>query len=135
MATRTTINSDARAALIVQICKALDDLEAQRDRISAEIRELRNTKIKGELDMKLSDFAFVRRLYKLEDNDRTRLFTTLHEGFNALGVGDQLSFMTALDPEAQRLADLAAEDDDKRPGPATLDPEPGRRRRRSATAH
>jgi hypothetical protein len=86
-------NSKARAKVIRSVCKDLASLEAQRDEINSSMRELRQTKIKGDLGMKLSDFGAAYRLYKLEGDARATFFDALRETFEALGVGDQLSFL------------------------------------------
>src|SRR5690606_2806344 len=85
-------NAQARKKIIRDVCRELVRLEAQRKEISEKISELKNTKIKGDLGMKIADFAMAYRLYQLEGEDRDKLFDTLRETFSALGVGAQLDF-------------------------------------------
>lgn len=90
-------NSAARKDAIRKVIKDLKALEAKREVITADIRELKQTVIKGDLNLKMADFAFARRLYDLDTDDRNTFFGTLRETFDALGQGDQLGFLDALE--------------------------------------
>jgi hypothetical protein len=89
-----------RAQAIRDACRDIANLEAERDGVSEQIREIRQKIVKGELGMKLADFGMAYRLYKLEDDDRDELFGTIRECFSALGVGEQLDFLKAVDKAA-----------------------------------
>lgn len=88
-------NSAARAEIIRSACREIADLEKDREAIGAQIREIKQKRIKGDLDMKLADFGAVYRLYGLEDDRRDQFMDTLRECFEALGVGGQLNFLDA----------------------------------------
>ena len=88
-------NAKLRAETIRDVCRQLDALEADRDALTKEIRDLKNTRIKGDLSMKIADFDATRRLYKLEGPDRDTFFDALREGFAALGIGQQLDWIAA----------------------------------------
>ncbi len=92
-------NSAARPAQITKVIEELSGLEAKRKVIGAQIRELKQTKIKGDLGMKIVDFNAAYRLYQLEDEDRRAYLETLQETFQALGIGEQLDWLIA-QPEA-----------------------------------
>ena len=89
-------NVAARKDTIRDVCKKLQALESQRKDISEEIASLKQTKIKGDLGMKIGDFNTAYRLYQLEGDDRDQLLDTLRETFEALGVGAQLDFLGAM---------------------------------------
>lgn len=88
-------NAKARRSSIKKVCRDLAGLIAQRDEVSASIRELKQKVIKGDLGMKIGDFNTAFRLYSLEDDARDLFLDTLRETFEALGVGQQLSFLDA----------------------------------------
>ncbi len=88
-------NAKLRKEIIAGVCRQLADLNAKKDGISAEIRTIKQKRIKGDLDMKISDFNFAMRLYDLEGDNRDELLSTIQETFDALGVGEQLDFITA----------------------------------------
>lgn len=85
----------ARKEIIRAACQKITNLQAQRDGINADIREITNTEIKGALGMKVGDFKIALRLYQLEGADRDQLLDTVRETFEALGVGEQLDWVTA----------------------------------------
>lgn len=101
-------NAQARKKIIRDVCRELVQLEGKRKEIGEKISELKNTKIKGDLGMKIADFAMAYRLYQLEGEDRDKLFDTLRETFQALGVGAQLDWIDGIGNEA---AERAAMDD------------------------
>lgn len=84
-------NTPARADIINKAIRDINGLEAERKAIGADIREIKQKIIKGDLTMKIADFNAALRLYQLEDDARAEFFDTLHETFNALGLGEQLS--------------------------------------------
>lgn len=89
-------NSAARADTIRDVIRELSALEAERKSISEQIREIKQTRIKGDLGMKIADFQAAYRLYQLEGDARDTFFDTLRETFSALGVGGQLNFLEAM---------------------------------------
>lgn len=93
-------NSKARAAIIQSVCREIEALEDERASINDSIRELKSKKIKGDLGMKIADFNAAYRLYKLEDEKRDQYLDTLKECFDALGAGDQLNFLPAMEADA-----------------------------------
>lgn len=89
-----------RKTIIIDVIRRLSILEAERKALSDEMREIRNREIKGDLGMKLSDFNVARRLYLLEGDDRRQMLSTIRETFDALGVGEQLDWITATERAA-----------------------------------
>jgi len=94
---RNTANLDndagARAEVIRQAINEIGKLEARRKAISEQIREIKQVRVKGELDMKISDFNIAYRLQGLEGNDRDKMLDTCRECFDALGLGEQLDWV------------------------------------------
>lgn len=88
-------NASARRQVILDVCAELASLEARRREIGEQIAELKQTRIKGDLGMKISDFSAAYRLYRLDDEDRDQFIDTLRETFEALGVGGQLDWLSA----------------------------------------
>lgn len=106
-------NSDGeidRPALIKSTCAELDRLEGERKELSDKISKLKNENIKGKLGMKIADFNITRRLYSLEGDNRDQLLATIKEGFDALGAGDQLDFIAAME-RTQGPANQESDDD------------------------
>ncbi len=97
-------NSAARAETIRAAARWLSDHEADVKALREEISAYKATHIKGDLGFKLSDWNTLYRLYQLEGDDRDKLIDTIREGFAALGVGEQGSFMAAMDPEPRPKA-------------------------------
>lgn len=95
---------EQRAEAIRETCAELQRLLDERAAITEQMKSLRNTRIKGDLGMKISDFNVAFRLYQLEHEDRDSLLDTLRECFSALGVGDQLNWLDAV-AEQPRLAE------------------------------
>jgi hypothetical protein len=92
-------NSAARADTIRAAARWLSDREAEVKSLRQEIAEYKAKHIKGDLGFKLSDWNTLYRLYGLEGDDRDKLIDTIREGFEALGIGEQGSFMDAMDPQ------------------------------------
>lgn len=88
-------NTAVRKDIIMSVIKEVSSLEAQRKSIGEEIRSIKQTKIKGDLGMKIGDFNVAMRLYSLEGDDRDELLDTIHETFDALGMGEQLDWVAA----------------------------------------
>ena len=93
-----------RAQTIREACREIAALEAERAAIGEQIRKVKQSKIKGELGMKLADFNAALRLYRLENDDRDEFFDTLRETFAALGVGEQLDWLDVADNGGFRTA-------------------------------
>lgn len=118
----------ARKKIIRAACQKITNLQAQRDGINADIREVTNTEIKGALGMKVGDFKIALRLYQLEGADRDQLLDTVRETFNALGVGEQLDWVTASQRAAAtttEAVDEGAEAAAVQRGPVGAKPKPG----------
>ena len=86
---------EARANIIREACRKITALQDKRAAINAEMSEIKNTDIKGALGMKVGDFAIALRLHQLDGADRDQLLDTVHETFGAMGVGEQLDWVTA----------------------------------------
>jgi len=97
-------NIKARAEIIQEVCRKVSELEAKRKQIGADISELKNKRIKGDLSMKIGDFNIAYRLYNLEGDARDELLDTVRETFNALGVGEQLDWLQASERADSRAA-------------------------------
>lgn len=95
-------NAEARAGAIRDICRDIDGLAAERKVISDQIREIKQKRVKGDLDMKIADFNVAYRLYQLEQDDRDKLLDTLRETFSALGMGGQLDFLPAVETAPEK---------------------------------
>lgn len=107
MTETTNHNSQARAAIIAEVMRDLDRIDGEIAELQEERTKIKNTRIKGDLGMKLADFAVLRRFRDLEDEERDRLFDTLREGFAALGIGGQHSFLGALDDKVVPMSEAA----------------------------
>lgn len=92
-------NASARRTIIREVMQALDGIESEIRELQEKRKKIKNVRIKGDLGMKVSDFAVLRRFRALEEDDRAQLFETLREGFRALGIGAQASFLEALDED------------------------------------
>lgn len=99
-----------RKQTIVDAIKRISALEGERKSIGEDIRSVKNKLIKGELKMKIGDFNVAMRLYNLEGEDRNELLDTIHETFNALGIGDQLDWLKASE-KVQAGASVTVEGD------------------------
>jgi hypothetical protein len=93
-------NSAARADTIRAAARWLSEREYEVAMLREDIRAYKETHIKGDLGFKMSDWATLYRLYNLEGDDRDKLLDTIREGFAALGVGGQASFLDAMDKTA-----------------------------------
>lgn len=90
-------NSQARGEIIRKVGNEIDGLESQVAAIQAEIRTIKQKRVKGDLKMKIIDFNIARRMLSLEGADRDELLGTVREVFDAMGIGDQLDWVEAQD--------------------------------------
>jgi hypothetical protein len=90
-------NSDARGDTIRAAARWLAEREAEVASLREEINSYKQTHIKGALGFKMADWNTLYRLYNLDGDDRDQLLDTIREGFAALGVGGQSSFLDAMD--------------------------------------
>ena len=95
------VRAEARAGIIRNACRWIADKEAEKKAIGEEIAEYKQKHIKGDLGFKMADFNAIYRVSKLQIEDRDKLIDTLREGFLALGIGEQGSFLGALDTAAE----------------------------------
>ena len=93
-------NSAAREDTILAVCRERGALEAERATLTEQIGELMQKRVKGDLGMKIVDFNLAYRLYKLEGDDRDQCLDAIRECFTALGIGEQLDFLTHGFPKA-----------------------------------
>ena len=93
-------NSALRAETIRNACRWIANQEAEIKTLREDIAEYKQKHIKGDLGFKMADFNAIYRISKLEVDDRDKLIDTLREGFGALGLGEQSSFLGALDEAA-----------------------------------
>lgn len=92
-------NSAARADTIRAAVRYIANAQAEIKALREDLNEYKQKHIKGDLGMKLSDFAAVYRVSQLEVEDRDKLLDTLREGFAALGLGGQLNWLDATEGE------------------------------------
>ncbi|MCP4548443.1 MAG: hypothetical protein GY835_18455, partial [bacterium] len=94
-----------RKEIINAAIREISALESERKELSEQIRSIKNKKIKGDLNMKITDFNVAKRLYELEGDNRDELLSTIQETFDALGIGDQLDFIAAMERTATPPSD------------------------------
>jgi hypothetical protein len=104
----TETNMSNRGEIIRGVYRGLANLEAERKRIGREISELKQKRVKGDLGMQIVDFNIGYRLYQLEHEDRDECLDTIRECFNALGVGEQVNWVSAM--ETRRTESQATDD-------------------------
>lgn len=102
--TKSLVNADARRDIINNTIREVRAIDGRVKTLQAERREIINTRIKGDLDMKVADFAAVLRLTGLEDENRAKFLDTLRETFVAVGLGGQLNFLDAIETNAKAPA-------------------------------
>lgn len=83
----TVYDAAERKKIIQTACKRITDLTAEKKALGDEISSIKNELIKGKLGMKVADFNAALRLYNLEGDERDSMLSTVHETFDALGVG------------------------------------------------
>jgi hypothetical protein len=88
----------ARAEIIRSIKAELDEIEIAKAALSLRAKKAKG-RIKAELGEKVADFNVLIRFVDLEEDPRSELNRLLREGFAALGVGQQMNFMDAIDPQ------------------------------------
>lgn len=84
-----------RAATIREACETIGELERQVAGLKAEIKVVKETRIKAELNMKVADFNLAYKLYQMEQGERDGLQDVIRECFAALGIGEQLNWVVA----------------------------------------
>lgn len=89
-------NAKARAKTIRDAISCIVGLKAQRAAIQEQITEAKG-KVK-ELGIKMAEFNVALRLYELEREDRDEALDQLRECFDALKIGEQLDFLSAMPP-------------------------------------
>jgi len=87
----------ARAEIIRSIKAELDEIEIAKGELSLRAKKAKG-RIKAELGEKVADFNVLIRFVDLEEDPRSELNRLLKEGFAALGIGQQMNFMDAIDP-------------------------------------
>ena len=87
------VNSADRKRIINDVINEINAKEATVAELRAEIRRVKQTRIKGDLGMKIGDFNAALRLSKLEADDRDEFLDTLRETFLAQGVGFQTNWV------------------------------------------
>lgn len=92
---RVLSNAKARKETIKKVADELATLDAKIAELREEKNAIKNTKIKGDLGMKIADFNLALRLYRLEGEARGEAIDTLKECFEALAPGEQLDFIAA----------------------------------------
>lgn len=88
-------NSAARASTIRDIIDQRRKIEGQIAELMV-VRKKNQGRIKSDLGMKVADFNALYRIAELETEDRDQFIDTLREGFAALGIGQQSSFLSAM---------------------------------------
>lgn len=104
-------NSAARAGVIRDIKTKLADVDSRIRELQEERKRIKG-RIKSDLGWKVADWNVMARFADLEDEPRDVLFDTLREGFRALGIGMQSTFLDALEgkPEAPKSGKLTEEE-------------------------
>jgi hypothetical protein len=97
-------NSAARADTIRAAIRFISDKSAEIKALREELSEYKQTHIKGDLGMKLADWAVVYRVSQLAAEDRGQLFDTLREGFRALNIGGTVDWVSAAREADERKA-------------------------------
>lgn len=77
----------ARAIIIREVMQELDRLDGEIKTLQDERTRVKTERIRGELKMDLADFALLRKLAGMADQQREALLETLREGFAALKLG------------------------------------------------
>lgn len=123
----TATQTSNERQVIKDVCSQILSLEDRRNSISEQIRSLKNTRIKGDLGMKIADFNLAFRLYKLEHEDRDETLDTFRRVFSALDLGQQLDWVQSLDGDSREdhpendLDDDFGDSDGGDPGSAGVD--------------
>ncbi len=99
----TIANFGARRDTIRAAVNWIAERQAEVKALNAEIAEYKQKHIKGDLGFKLADFNAIYRVSQLEVEDRDKLLDTLREGFEALGIGEQASFLDAMETTLDKI--------------------------------
>ncbi len=99
----TIANFGARRDTIRDAVAWLAERQAEVKALNAEIAEYKQKHIKGDLGFKLADWNAIYRVSQLEADDRDKLLDTLREGFEALGIGEQASFLDAMETTLDKI--------------------------------
>ncbi len=101
-------NSVAHAPAIKKLDAALRPLEADKEKIAADMKKLRK-QFKADTGITLGDFDAARRLALLDDDDaRQKTIDNMVRCYNALSPGETLDWTTAVE-ETGAEADAKAE--------------------------
>jgi hypothetical protein len=92
---RPALNSAARAVIIREACETIGELERQVDAIKSEIKMVKETRIKGDLGMKLKSFNLAYKLHQAGRDERDDLADVCRELFSALGTGESVDWVRA----------------------------------------
>lgn len=98
------LNSGARAETIRDAHQEITEYERQIDGLKAEIKAIVETRIVAGLGMKKRDFAMARKLVAFDQGERDTLFDAVRECFAALGVGEQLDWVSAAEHDVHHGA-------------------------------
>ena len=98
-------NSAARAEIIREACQTCEEFERQIDGLKAEIKAVIETRVVAGLGMKKRDFALARKLYAFDQSERDGTFDAIRECFNALGIGQQVNWLDAVEGQDAARAD------------------------------
>ena len=98
--TTPPLNSAARAEIIRDADATVSEYERQIDGIKAEIKAVIETRIVAGLGMKKRDFALARKLVAMDNDECSTLQDVIRETFAALGVGQQLNWLDAVEGAA-----------------------------------
>lgn len=88
-----SLNSEARAQTIREVCETIAEYDRQIDGIKAERKAVIETRIVADLGMKTKHFTAAYKLYQLGQDERDELQDAIRECFSALGIGQQLNWL------------------------------------------
>ena len=92
---RPAHNSAARAEIIREVCQTVEEFDRQIAGIKAECKAVIETRIVADLGMKKGHFAAAYKLFQMDQGERDELQDTIRECFSALGLGEQLDWISA----------------------------------------
>ena len=84
-------------------------LVAESNRLKAEIKAVIETRIVAGLGMKKRDFALARELVAMDNDECSTLQSVIRETFAALGVGQTLNWLDAVEAAAAAVEGAAAD--------------------------
>lgn len=97
-------NQTDRKSLIREIKGDIDAIEADIAVLMLSRKKAKG-RIKSDLGWKVADWNAMMRVVDLEEDARDELFNVMREGFQALEVGGQASFLDVIDPKAVAKAE------------------------------